>query len=61
MSKYIYKKENISKAGNPMVAPTPHQLQDHQNLLTDVHVQFQAWVSSTANVMKFNLTCALKR
>ena len=44
-----------------MVAPSPHQLQDHQNLLSDAHIQFQAWVSSTANMMKVNVTCALKR
>ena len=33
-----------------MVAPSPHQLQDHQNLLSDVHIQFQAWVSAAANI-----------
>merc|ERR1711971_897165 len=30
--------------GNPLVAPSPSQLIDHQNLLSDIHTQFQAWV-----------------
>ena len=30
--------------GNPLVAPSPHQLVDHQNLLDDTHLQFQNWV-----------------
>ena len=32
--------------GNPLVAPSPQQLVDHQNLLNDTHLQFQNWVSS---------------
>ena len=30
-----------------MVPPSPGQLLDHQNLLSDIHTQFQAWVGSS--------------
>ena len=45
---------NSTKSGNPLVAPSPGQLIDHQNLLSDIHTQFQAWVSRSKKV---KVTC----
>ena len=52
-----------------MVPPTSDQLVDHQNLLSDAHLQFQAWVSTAkmvkvtkygAKTMTVKVACALK-
>ena len=45
-----------------MVPASPQQLVDHQSLLSDIHTQFQAWVSKDAKMRKVRLTfvCVVK-